>query len=167
MSTPLSIPDVVARLEAQAALHKEREAFHSQQEAFHRDQRAAHAAELERVSKNLEAFKAAAASAVDLAGRPAPLVATESESLGPGRPKLARMVAQVVRGFGASERFGTKRVTQEIEARFRDVLRGPVDAKLVSITLRRMADAGRIHQVRRGRPHWEALYAKEKPAAAP
>lgn len=34
-------------------------------------------------------------------------------------------------------------------------------APQISIVLRRLQDQGKIHQVRRGWPHWEALYVKE------
>jgi hypothetical protein len=39
VSSQLSVAKVLANLEAQMALHKEREAFHAEQEVFHRGQR--------------------------------------------------------------------------------------------------------------------------------
>src|SRR5215213_7114696 len=49
MSPGLSIADIVARLEAQLAVHQEKEAFHAGQEALHREQRSIHAAEVEKL----------------------------------------------------------------------------------------------------------------------
>jgi len=37
-----------------------------------------------------------------------------------------------------------------------------VPARLVSIVLRRMLDAGSLLSIREGRPHHEALYAREQ-----
>jgi hypothetical protein len=52
MSSKLSIAQVVAKLEARLAFHRQQEAFHAQQEVHHREQRAVHAAELERLREN-------------------------------------------------------------------------------------------------------------------
>jgi len=60
---------IVERLEAQIELHREREAFHAEKEAQHREQRTVHAAELETLTSNLAAYKAAAATAMELARR--------------------------------------------------------------------------------------------------
>ena len=48
---------------------------------------------------------------------------------------------------------------------FGDRLRRPVDPGQISVVLRRLSRLGRIHQVRRGRPHWEALYVREAPGS--
>jgi hypothetical protein len=167
MSSTLSVVDVVARLQAQAAYHRERAAFHAQQEDLHREKRTGHEAELAGITQCLEAFQAAAAPALDLARRPpVPVVesAPQDLDLGP-KPSLSKLVGAVVRGFAPTERFGASAVAREIDRRFGAGLRKRADPRLVSIALRRLADAGRIHQVRRGRPHWEALYARERPAA--
>jgi hypothetical protein len=47
-----------------------------------------------------------------------------------------------------------------LNRRYRERLRRPVPARLVSIVLRRMLDAGSLRSIREGRPHHEALYAK-------
>ncbi|HYX24714.1 MAG TPA: hypothetical protein VFC23_11220 [Thermoanaerobaculia bacterium] len=39
-------------------------------------------------------------------------------------------------------------------------MRRPLDGRTVSVTLRRLRDAGQLHQVQEGRAHHEALYAK-------
>lgn len=163
MSTHLSIADALARLKAQIAFHTDREAHHTQQEEHHRAERARHAADLEKVARDFEQLQAIAGTLSSLTSRAVLPMSAEMDNLGPGKPKLARMVARVLQG-PIPERFGTKWVTQEVEARFGEVLRSRVDPRRVSIVLRRMAHSGRIHQVRRGRPHWEALYARERPA---
>jgi hypothetical protein len=163
VSTHLSIADALARLKAQIAFHTDREAHHTQQEEHHRVERARHAADLEKVTRDFEQLQAIAGTLANLGSRAVLPMTAEMDNLGPGKPKLARMVARVLQG-PVPERFGPTWVTQEVEARFGEVLRGRVDSRRVSIVLRRMAQSGRIHQVRRGRPHWEALYAREKPA---
>jgi hypothetical protein len=57
--------------------------------------------------------------------------------------------------------------TFEISRRFPKALRRPVDPPAVSVVLRRMSAARRIHQVREGKPNHEALYTRgpQPPAA--
>jgi len=71
MGSQTSLESVVSRLEAQIAFDKEREAFHAEQETFHREKRAAFAAEIEKLTGVLEAFKTAAATAAELETRAA------------------------------------------------------------------------------------------------
>jgi hypothetical protein len=51
-------------------------------------------------------------------------------------------------------------VVDEVNERFRKLLRRAVEPPDVSVVLRRMSDARRIHQVRPGKANHEALYAK-------
>jgi hypothetical protein len=51
-----------------------------------------------------------------------------------------------------------------VEQRFQADLKKPVDARLVSIELRRLVKRGLLQVARRGRPHAEALYVRRKPA---
>jgi multidrug efflux pump subunit AcrA (membrane-fusion protein) len=162
MSAELSLQQILASLEARIAFHREREAAAARQDEVFRKQRAAHAAELEALTRNLEALKAATATAVELASRPTP---ANAPFLGPDpdagrRLKLPKMVARVLEAMPAGEPFGTTAVTAEINRRYRERLRRPVPARLVSIVLRRMLDAGSLRSLREGRPHHEALYAK-------
>jgi hypothetical protein len=162
MSAELSLQQILASLEARIAFHREREAAAAQQEAVFREQRTAHAAELEALTRNLEALKAATATAVELASRPTP---PSAPFLGPDpdagrRLTLPRMVARVLEGMSAGAPFGTAAVTAELNRRYQERLRRPVAERLVSIVLRRMLDAGSLRSVREGRPHHEALYAK-------
>lgn len=169
MKTNRSVGEILASLEAQAAFHRERAAFHAGHEEHHRGQRSAHEAELAEIERRLEAFRAAAAEALDFADRPAvavPQADLKQKDLGSAsRPKLGRMVTLVLQDKGATERFGPVGLAREVNERFGERLRRPATVPQISIVLRRLQDQGKIHQVRQGRPHWEALYVKEVPAA--
>ncbi|HSF40867.1 MAG TPA: hypothetical protein VLT87_13815 [Thermoanaerobaculia bacterium] len=161
MSPGLSIADIVARLEAQLAVHQEKEAFHAGQEALHREQRSVHAAEVEKLTRSLETFRASAAEATELADRVSPRRKTVAVS-GGTRLSVNKMAAAVVADFGPHEPFGTRKVTAEITRQFQDSLREPVDPRMVSLALARMAKSRQIHRLRPGKPHHEAVYALEK-----
>lgn len=162
MSARTSIEEVLATLETQAAFHRERESFHAGQESLHREQRSHHAAELETITQRLEAFRAAAGAALDLAARTARPAEEDDHDLGPAyRPRLARMVDKILQTKKPNERFGPNGLTDEVNQRFAKNLRTPVDVRQISVVLRRMHRLGKIHLVRRGRPHWEALYVRE------
>jgi hypothetical protein len=162
MTADVSLASILANLEAQVAVHQEREAFHAQQEDFHRQQRELHAAELATLAQSLESFRTAAETAMGLASRRTasapPLPAPDPN---PGRkPRLSRMVELVVEKWPVGQAFGTAAVTREVNLRYRERLRRPADPRLVSIQLRRMLAAGQIVSVQKGRPHHEALYAR-------
>ena len=167
MTSTLSMEAIAARLEEQIAHHREREAFHAEQGAYHGEHQALHAAELATLTATLEAFRTSTAKATELASRlivpplptPEPLA---NKALDIGRkPSLTRMVQRVIESRPAGEPFGTNYVTAEINRRYGDRLRRPVRSKMVSIALRRMAASGQIRTLREGRPHHEALYARE------
>lgn len=165
MSEGRSIAEVLSSLEAQAAFHREREAFHAAEVALHEERRSVHAAELAEIARRLEQFRAAAGEALDFADRavPVPVPVPEEADFGPAsRPDVSRLVELMLQGKGARERFGPATLTKEINLRFRDRLRRPVSGGQISVLLRRLSEKGRIHLVRPGRPHWEALYVKEK-----
>jgi hypothetical protein len=168
MTAALSMEAIVACLEKQIAHHREREAFHAEQGAYHGEQQALHAAELATLTSTLEAFKTSTAKATELASRdiatPAPssaepLRAATSMDIG-RKPSLTRMVQRVIESRPPDESFGTNYLTAEINHRYGDRLRRPVKPKLVSIVLRRLAATGRLREVRKGRPHHEALYSR-------
>ncbi|HKV07105.1 MAG TPA: hypothetical protein VJ725_03140 [Thermoanaerobaculia bacterium] len=161
MSAGLSVADIVARLEGQLAFHREKETFHASQEALHREQRSAHAAEVERLTRSLEVFRASAAEAADLAGRVAPRSKAAAVYTGK-KLSVNKMATAVIAGFGPHEPFGTRKVTEEIQRQFQDSLREPVDPRMVSLALARMAKARGIHRLRPGKPHHEAVYARER-----
>ena len=160
MSTNLSVAQILAKLESQLSFHREKEAFHAQQEALHRDERTRHAAEIEQLSRHYEAFKTVAATAADLATRAAvPPPAPDVQDRGPGgRLRLSRVVDKIATGWPAGEPFGMKAVAQEAANRMQE----PINTRLVSIALRRLSKRGRLRRVRKGRPHWEALYVREE-----
>jgi hypothetical protein len=171
MKTNRSVGEILASLEAQAAMHRERAAFHAGHEEHHRGQRSAHEAELAEIERRLGAFRAAASEALELAERPGavrgrgPEPDLKQKDLGSAsRPKLGRMVTLLLQDKGASERFGPVGLTREVNERFAERLRRPVTVPQISIVLRRLDSQGKIHQVRQGRPHWEALYVKEAQA---
>jgi ribosomal protein S25 len=167
MSAKLSVEDVLANLEARAALHRQQEAhhrdqeaYHEQQQAHHREQRALHVAELEKVLKDLEAFRAVAES---VAAQPV-LRSAEPEIPPPGRNRVSRMVALVVADL--PEPFGPAAVAAEASRRYAAHLSKPVDPRAASNILRRMLAEGRLELVRKGTAKREALYRRARRGGA-
>ena len=168
MSSQLSVAKVLANLEAQMALHKEREAYHAQQEVFHRDQRALHAAGLETVTTHFEAFQAASGGAAEIAGRveaAAQAAAVQAEepvepwSRGK-RPQPGPLVIRLIEGLQPGQVFGASWVAQEVNRRFSRALPRPLDTRLASAVLRRLVVAGGVRLVQAGGPHHEAGYTR-------
>jgi hypothetical protein len=158
MSSDLSVAEILANLGKKLAHHHEQEAFHARQEVHHREQRAVHAAEIETVSQHLEAFKTVALPAAEMA-RPEPPAAPDDSDLGP-RPLASHMVTRVALTRPAGERFGPTAIAAEVNRRFAGNLKKPVDARLASITLRRLREGGHIRLVQKGKAHMEALYTR-------
>jgi len=166
MSTSLSINDILARLDTQYAFHQEREAFHAGQEELHREQRELHASEMEALARSLEAFRTAADAAVSLASRAADHSPKDDTALDTGRRGLlTRLVTQILSEKEGDQRFGIAAVTEEVNRRFTNLLQAPAGPRQVSVLLRRFARLGRIHCVRPGRPHYEALYVRKRETA--
>ena len=165
MSTSLSVVEILAKLEARIAHHEQQMAFHKQQEVHHREQSAGHAAELEKVRQHFESFKAAALPAADLAGAsvaPEPGKKEELEDLREfvgKRIMASKLIVRVVHSL-TDETFGATRVAAETNRRYRTTLKKPVDARAASNVLRRLRDAGELHQVKSGGAAREALYSK-------
>ncbi len=108
----------------------------------------------------LEALKTAAATTAELDTRAA-AVTPPKPSLDIGRKaSLTAMIRRVLEIRPAGDVFGTNIITAEVNRNFRERLRRPVKEKLVSITLKRLSSQGELRQVRAGRPHHEALYAR-------
>ena len=169
MSSQLSVAKVLANLEAQMALHKEREAYHAQQEVFHREQRAFHAAGYETVAKHFEAFRAASSAAAEIADRveaaaqaAAVLPAAPPEEPWPSRkrPQPGPLVSRVIEEMPPGEVFGASRVAEEVNRRFSRALPRPMDSRLASAVLRRLLGEGVIRLVKPGSPHHEAVYSR-------
>lgn len=162
MGAKLSVDDVLANLEERAKFHREQEALHAEKESHHRDQRAVHAAELEKVLQSLETFRAAAASAVDLAQPVArPVVARKEPELPPpGRLRAGRLVRLVAESPELEEPFGPADVAEEVNRRFSKHLEKPVSSRAASDILRRMLAEGTLRLVRRGTAFHEAQYTR-------
>jgi hypothetical protein len=173
MSTAFSVAEVLAKLEERIAYHRQQADFHAQQEVHHREQNALHLAELKNVTEHFEAFKATALPAAELAGQgaapPQPVkeeeVEDDREFIGK-RILASRLVARVAERMAEGVTFGGKQVAAEVNRRYRDKLRRPIDARAVSVTLRRLQAAGRLHLVRKGKSNHEALYTKPSQPAA-
>jgi hypothetical protein len=164
MSTSLSVAEILATLEKQIEHHRERAAFHAQQEVHHREQSALHLAEMEKISQHFEAFKATALPAADLArqvGAPSPAREEADDLLDfvGKKLKVSRLVMRAVERL-QEPTFGAAQVAAEVNRRYGDKLRRPVDNREVSTTLRRLRDSGRLRVVRQGKAVHGALYAK-------
>jgi len=168
VSSQLSVAKVLENLEAQMALHKEREAYHAQQEVFHREQRAFHAAGYETVTKHFEAFQAASSGAAEIADRieaAAQVAAVPSEAPPEPWPSRKRsqpgpLVIRLIEEMPASEVFGASRVAEEVNRRFSRALPRPLNTRLASAVLRRLLADGTLRLVKPGSPHHEALYSR-------
>jgi hypothetical protein len=164
MSSKISVADILANLESRAAFHREREVFHAGQEEQHREERERHAAELERVRHNLDAFRTASASAVEIIQQsqsqepeaPAPQV----DSPVTGKLMVSRAIRAVVANWKEGEPFGATAVAAEVNRRFADRLRRLVGTRAASDVLRRMSRSRLIQQVRPGKALSEALYTR-------
>jgi hypothetical protein len=159
MSTKLSVAEILANLEKKLAFHREQEALHTQQEAHHRQQRAVHTAEIENVAQHLEAFKTVALSAAELATPPPASPLPEETDLGP-RPLISKLITRVVASWPAGETLTASSVAAEVNRRYPGKLKRRVDARLASVTLRRLRDDGRLRLAREGKAHHEAIYTK-------
>ena len=161
MAATMSPEKLLSELEKQLAHHRQREAFHTEQESAHRERRERHAEEAARIAQTAETLRASLTTALGLV---APALAAEArdQDMDTGHVRiLTRLVNRVIEGKDGGERFGAVAVTDEINRRFANILGRPATQRQVALTLRRQARRGRIHQVRRGRPHHEALYVRE------
>ncbi len=162
MTTELSVQQMLANLEAQIDLHREREAHHAREETVHREQRAVHAAELEALMRHYEALKSSVEAAAPLAVRHVPPQPKEPprETLPPGTSVVwSRLVDRVVEEMPGGEVFSPADVTAAVNRRFQG-LPQEANARVTSTILRRMAAAGQIRMVRKGTSHRQAAYTK-------
>jgi hypothetical protein len=160
MSRELSVASILKELQGRMDFHCSREAFHAEQEAFHQQQRTHHAAELQTVRERFEAFQAASDAASEVVARPREKKAVD-DSIPSGKGAvLSKLVARVVAGKGPLERFGAQDVTREIRERYGDRLQRKIDPRTIAAKLRRMAQAGKIHLVRKGGGLHGSVYTK-------
>jgi hypothetical protein len=128
------------------------------------------AAELAIALERFQAFDAAAAAAGELVERPRAATAPPAPS--PDVPAWKRrpvghLVSRVVESQRPEETFGPSQMAQEVNRIYGAKLRKPVDGRVVSVTLRRLAATGRLHLIREGTAHREALYSKSQPSSRP
>jgi hypothetical protein len=178
MGTKLSVEEVLANLERRVAFHRQQEDlhaqqvdFHTRQEEHHREQQALHAAELQKVLQNLETFRAAAVTAVDLAQAPPsaapPATAIDETRLPPrNRKMVGRLIKLAAESPGLPEPFGPTDVAAEANRRFAGRLPEPVGPRTASDVLRRMLAEGELQLVREGKPFQEALYRRRSGSTA-
>jgi hypothetical protein len=160
--TELSVQQMLANLEAQIELHRERESHHAREEAVHREQREAHAAELTALLRHYEALKSSVAAAAPLAIRHVSprLKEPPRETLPVGKPVVwSRLVERVVAAIPSGEAFSPADITAAVNRRFQGLPK-KADSRVTSNILRRMAAAGAIRRVRKGTSHREASYAR-------
>ncbi|HEX3553540.1 MAG TPA: hypothetical protein VIA62_09960 [Thermoanaerobaculia bacterium] len=167
MRASLSIPQMLAELQSQIAFHREQEELHAGHEALHREKRAFHAAELQTALERFQAFESAAAAAGELVERHRTATAPAAPS--PDVPAWSRrpvglLVTRVVDSQRPEETFGPSQIAEEVNRLYGAKLSAPVDGRAVSVTLRRLAAAGRLHLLREGTAHREALYSKTPPS---
>jgi hypothetical protein len=164
MDSNLSVSTILSSLEAQIAHHREQEAVHAERETFHHARRAEHAAELERLVRHYEAFKASAEEVTALASR-VPLAAPPpSDDLPPGRKvSINRLAAQVIEGKGPHEPFTPGQIADEVNRRFAPRLGWTVDVRQISVALRWLAANGRIVLTEQGRQHRQSKFARAWP----
>jgi hypothetical protein len=167
MTGKLSVEDVLATLEARAVFHRE-------QEAHYRAQCALHATELEKVEKSLEAFRAAAPLALELArqvdGAAGPLAAAARPPVEipvTGRVSESKVIRAVVAYKETPEPFGASIITREVNRHFHDWLKSPTHVRRVANVLRRMEKNGTIRVIRHGKAFHESLYVRESKANEP
>lgn len=152
-----SVDAILSRLEARLAHHREQAEIHTRQEAHHREERERHTGQAEELARSIEAFRSSAGIALELAGPPP----DDDRDVDTGSQRiLTRLVSKLIAGKAGDERFGPQGLTEEVNRRFPEILRRPARIRQVSDVLRRLAHSGRIEQVRRGRPHHEALYVR-------
>ncbi len=158
MSPKLSVEELLSTLEQRAVSLREEEAVHARQEAHHREQRALLAAELEKVTQNLEALRTVVSATADLVKRTKPVAVPDLPP--PGRLMVGKLLRMVVEDGGLQEPFSPAAVAAEANRRFADRLRKPIDPRTASDVLRRLLAEGRIRLARAGRGTQGALYTR-------
>ena len=156
MSSEFSLSQMLASLEAQIKLYREREAHHAEREAYHHEQRTRTAAELAKVLQSYEALTTAA----EIAARVPPPAATPLEEPPGGRKLRGTLVEELVEDLPDDEVFGPTRIADELNRRYGRALSRPADSRFTSSALSRLLAAGWLELVQKGTPHNEAMYRK-------
>jgi hypothetical protein len=151
---------MLASLEAQMEIHREKEAHHAREEEAHREQRAAHAAELAALARHYEALKSSAEAAAPLADRydPTPPKVRLRETLPPGKPIVwSRLVERVLVDMAKGEEITPTSMAAAVNYRFQG-LPSPADPRVMSTILRRLISHGWVRRAQKGTSHREATY---------
>jgi hypothetical protein len=169
MSQDLSVVQMLADLRKQARYHREQEAQHAEQEELHREKRAFHATEGKAAEERCESLESALASASEQVKRHQAASAAPAPSR-EGLPQFNKrpvgpLVNRVIASYLPDATFSPEDVAREVNRHFASILRKPVDARAVSVPLRRLAANGRLYTVRAGTPYHGALYSRTKPSA--
>lgn len=164
MDPGLSLQQILANLEAQMDLHRDKEAHHAREEEAHREQRALHAAELATLARHYEALKSSAEAAAPLAARyvPAPPSPKEPppETLPPDKHVSRRhLVERVIADLPKGDVFSPTSIAAAVNRRFRNLPK-PAEPRMASAVLRRLVDEGWIRLAQKGTSHREARYVK-------
>jgi hypothetical protein len=159
-----SVEEIVASLEAEAAVHRKQAAAHAEQEAFHHEKRSHHEAELEAITRRLDEFRAASTSALELVRRIAPRPVgppDEGPDIGPAsNPRLTRIVGTILAELEPTQTFGPGWLTAEVNSRHGEKLRKTITTRQMSDVLRRMTRQGKLKQVRQGKGRYEARFVR-------
>lgn len=155
-----SIQSLLAELEVQVGTLRREVATHAEREDFHREQKTSGTERLELLEARLEKFKTAATELLEVAGPPAAAPVVDSEDWGTlAHPKVARMVERVLAERPAGAAFGATEVSRAVNQAFSPRLRRAVDARQISVILRRLEARGRLRLARKGKAYGEALYS--------
>jgi hypothetical protein len=161
MSTKLSVAEILAKLEARIEFHRQQAGHHVERETWHREQSAHHSAELQKVLARFEAFKATAAEAAELAVESVIPQTGPVDDLPPGRRfTKAKLIFRVVQDQEEGKPFNATQIAAEVNRRFRERLRKPIDKRVVGTVLRRLRDAGELEELVAGRSFHEAQFSR-------
>ena len=167
MTDGLTLQQILANLEAQMEVCREKEAYHAREEAAHREQREANAAELAELSRHHEALKSSAEAAVPLAARysppapdPAPPKEMPQETLPPGKPLVwSRLADRVIENLPDGTLITPTSLAKMIDQRYKG-LPHPADPRVMSTILRRLISYGWVRRAQKGGSHRETTYVK-------
>jgi hypothetical protein len=164
MAQNLSVVQMLEELQAQVAYHRERAKHHAEQETAHREKRELHAEELQRAEERCTALQVAVDSASEQMARHRAATASAGPSQEPlpagRRAPVVKLVERVIESYRPEAAFGPAEVARDVNLHYGAHLSKRVDARVISVPLRRMAAAGRLHNVQKGTPHHEALYSR-------
>ncbi len=165
MSDGVTLQQILAHLEAQMEVCREKEAYHAREEAAHREQREANAAELAELSRHHEALKSSAEAAVPLAARyspPAPEPPKEKpqETLPPGKPLVwSRLADRVIESLPDGTLITPTGLAKMVNQRYKG-LPHPADPRVMSTILRRLISYNWVRRAQKGTSHRETTYVK-------